>query len=1243
MPNLGPVAKAQTGELTVPMAECVAAGLVICLLLLSSPAVQGQTLSGLQGTVTDQSGLPIPNAEITITNTDTGVRRSTMTSSVGSYHLTDLNPGTYSVTVEKQGFKSSVQKNVFVQAAANSSANIVLTVGNARETVEVNAPEISLQTEQASLGTTIQHKLLEELPQLVEGTVRQIDAHFMCLAPGVTTVSMTDGASARGVSSVGGIRGGLTPGVSTDGRINGGVDFQNEVVFNGVPIAFAEFQGRQYFINPPFDMVKEFTVLQSAFSAQYGLGQGVAQYQFQSGTSKIHGNAFAVYRDAFFDAAGAVNDVNPNDRGILGQPNTDHQVDWGFTVGGPLRIPKVYGGHDRTFWFASIEKFRQISAQPAVTVPTQAIVNGDFSGLVVPGETTQIPIFVPIAWQADPSLMPAGCSPGAAPGEQFPGNVIPRSCFSTVSKSLMGFIPKPTSSGEINNFQPGFIPVLAHTVWGFTVDHNMNTRQAIHGAYWRNQEQIAGGFVDNPLNNTTTNHWFGSGLLVTYSHAITPRLMLSAGVSWITEIFNYHQQKPIGSFAGVEPSPGGKGFLPGINFVGSPWEPVNWGTFGWLYAINRKHGLGIANNWLYARGRHSLNFGMEIRRTFQDDQECQQCAGNLYFDARTTADPVNDPGGGFTGNGFASFLLGNVDSAVRSNTPMTRLRNFYIAPYFQDNIKLTPRFTLNLGLRWDLAFPFSNDNNTNQLVFFDATKPNLHAIDPATGQPRLGAMSILGKNCRDCSGWNHPDMQWRHLSPRLGFAYQSNSKTVIQAGMSFTFLNTGAFEYGTNQVAVNFGNSLNGDFTLQSDSQIPLVGQWDTNPLPLPSRPSPDYLFVNNPSEIHRHIDQGYTELFSLGMQRELPWKMFTSVAYVHTHDLHLPAALIRRSQGDPKIPATLCPDGLLHEADCVLIKQTWTSDAGQAILKDLGFGQFEGLYTPYNNYLNDFGDRPLGRVLGPYPQFRDITNPFDTTGADKYDALQVSFQKRTGSGLTLLVAYTLSKSFSNTDSAVSSSNGRGLNQFNPDGEWSVARDDRTHVLSISQVYELPIGPGKKILNHGGTLMKNLLGGWAFSGNFDYISGTPVKITVNGTRPLGFTTAGRANIMPGPFNVNWDNYYKGLPVFNINKFQFPGAWRPGTAAPFYSSLRNPFESNETLGVSKRFFLGERVRAELRVEFENVLNRMRVCGGDRMDNSPYDVAGLDPNNTNFNFGIVSAGTVCQGNMPRRGQAFFKITF
>ena len=141
-------------------------------------------------------------------------------------------------------------------------------------------------------------------------------------------------------------------------------------------------------------------------------------------------------------------------------------------------FPNFTMAANRTFWFASIEKFHQAFGQPAVKVPTEAFVNGDFSELVVPGTTTQIPIFVPISWQSDPSLMPTGCDPGAAPGQQFPGNVIPQSCFSTVSKSLLGFVPKPTSSGEVSNFQPSFVPLNTHTVWGFTLDHNFNSRQA---------------------------------------------------------------------------------------------------------------------------------------------------------------------------------------------------------------------------------------------------------------------------------------------------------------------------------------------------------------------------------------------------------------------------------------------------------------------------------------------------------------------------------------------------------------------------------------------------------------------------------------------------------------------------------------------------------------------------------------------------------------------------------------------
>jgi hypothetical protein len=399
-------------------------------------------------------------------------------------------------------------------------------------------------------------------------------------------------------------------------------------------------------------------------------------------------------------------------------------------------------------------------------------------------------------------------------------------------------------------------------------------------------------------------------------------------------------------------------------------------------------------------------------------------------------------------------------------------------------------------------------------------------------------------------------------------------------------------------VAVKFGNSLNGVVGFDGQGQFPGFGQWDTKPLPSPVKAtfSPDFLNGFDASEIHRHIDQAYNELLSIGVQRELPWNMFTSVSYIHSHDLHLPAALIRRNSGNPKL-LSLCPDGLEREQDCILL-QPWTTDAAQAVLKAEGFGQFGGLYTPYENFLNDYGARaPLGKTLLPYPQFRIIFNPFDTTGADKYDGLQVSVQKRTGSGLTLLLAYTLSKTFSNTDSTFTDANTRGLNQFNPDGEWSVARDDRTHILSISQVYEFPFGPGKKFLNHPGTLMKNLVGGWEISGNYYYASGTPVQIIEIG-RPLGFTNApNRANILPGCSMSMGQLLHR--PACSTLKVSVSGVWRVGNAAPLFGH-RNPFESNESLGLPSGSS-SAKITAELRVDFDNVLNRMRVCGADHLNN------------------------------------------
>src|SRR5213080_3886149 len=318
------------------------------LLLLFLPAnLHGQAVSRINGTVTDQSGAAVPDAKVTVTNVDTNVSQTTVTTSVGTYLIVDLNPGTYIVKVEKAGFKSFVDKNVVVVGGATSTANATLDPGAVTETVEVTAPEVALQTEQPEMGTTISETLTQDLPNLVSGSNRQIDS-FIFLAPGVT---------GNGFSH----------------RINGGVDQQTEIMFNGVPEAFSETAGFTFWNQPPYDSIKDADILTGTFSAQYGLGQGVEQYHTKSGTNAMHGDAFFLYRDdKYLAAPGAFNDINPNNVGKIDQPNTNIQNNLGVSLGGPVWIPKVYDGRNKTFWFFSYDRFRQSFVPDVVTLPTQA-------------------------------------------------------------------------------------------------------------------------------------------------------------------------------------------------------------------------------------------------------------------------------------------------------------------------------------------------------------------------------------------------------------------------------------------------------------------------------------------------------------------------------------------------------------------------------------------------------------------------------------------------------------------------------------------------------------------------------------------------------------------------------------------------------------------------------------------------------------------------------------------------------
>ncbi len=1131
---------------------------VAAIMSTASSIAFAQAAAGITGSVTDSTGAAVPGAKITITNIATQQNFNLESSSSGSYALTNgVLPGRYTLTVIAPGFSKTIRDQVNVEVNTVATIDVTLANGSTDTTVEVTAPLIALNTTQPELGTTIEPEVVKALPTEVSGgRGRQID-NFIFLAPGVQ-------------------------GSTFSHRINGGVDFQTETVFNGIPVAQAETAGYQTNFNPPFELVDEFRVERSTFSAQYGLAQGATTYQMVSGSNKFHGDVFEFNRNNFFDAKGYFNDVTP----------TDKENNYGGSFGGPIWIPKLYNGKDRTFFHVSIDWTKQGQSNTNIgTVPTALEKQGNFSDFLDANGKT-IPIFDPLT------------------GQQFPGNIIPAGRFSPISASLLSSLPDPDRPGLIGNktAAPNAVPNINH-VWGFTIDHNLNAKQSIHYTMWRNAFQSSGFDYDpivgvtNILQSQKYNPANGSVYLLNYTNALTPKLVVTAGANWVGEINNQFNVKRGVTFAAVQASPLSDTF-PNVTFDGTN-APTNFGTAsGWVQSINRKLGIVIVNNWLWSKGRNTFNIGGEFRRTYQDDNECQSCAGQFNFSQRSTADPNNLSN---TGSAFASFLLGQVDNANRIFANELRLRNLSVSPYIQNDFKATPKLTINMGLRWDILLPFTE--NGDQIVYLNPNEAN-----PAAGN-LPGAATKFG-SCPECSGRNRADIYYKHLAPRFGFAYAINSKTVVQGGYSLAFLNAGSYEYGTSKVAVSYGNLLLGAFNRNStNSTTPGFGSWDTNVLPAP--PAVQFnsgLGVGTTIRAFDPVNSGhapYVQQYSVNLQRQLPWNTFLQVAYVGNHDVHLNGQLNPINQPSSSI--------LQYGS---LLSQRIDSPAVVAA----------GFKSPYPNFVNDFGSSAtLAQALAPFPQYANVYNNYDLTGAANYNGLQASVEKRFSNGLSFLTSYTLSRTLANVDSGFSTFAALPVDKTRQDREYTVASNDVRHNTKFSGTYDLPIGPGEHFANNKG-VTGQILGGWQVGFILQYYSGQPIQISENGN-PLGNSGGNnRPNRVPGVALKTTGYHFNGrnpstTPSFTTTGFTDTSAYQLGDALRYYNELRNPASLNENLNLRKKFALGERVQLILQMDYFNAFNRTIFNGpGTNIDNA--------------NFGLLTPG---QANTPRQGQVSGKLNF
>lgn len=718
--------------------------LLAVLLGLGSPHVLAQiNTATLSGTVTDSSGAVVPGAAVVVEETASGVKRTARSNGEGLFTVPLLQPGTYSVAITKQGFAMTRENGVVLQVNQAASLTFVLQAGSESTTVEVTGAVPLLDTQNASLGTVITTKEILDLP--LNG--RQF-TQLLQLAPGTVPVDVSQNSTSR--PDLGG--GGVTP------AVNGQTNRSNLFFIDGVYASDPFFSG--YSISPSIDAIQEFQEQTHADQAEFGGSTGgTVNLQTKAGTNQLHGSAYEFFRNDDLDA---LNYFQTSRQGY-------HQNQFGGTVGGPVL-------KDKLFFFGLYDGYRETQAATNFsTLPTAAELGGDFSALL---PTTVI---------YDPTTYNAAT--GAI--QPFPNNVIPTADLNQgVISTLKTYLPAtlPTSA-TANNFVNNASHSLTQNQYGLRIDYNIRPSDLVFGRFTISDEsQVSPGEL--PSNSFTTG-FNGRNAGINWVHTFSPTLIsqVTVGYNYIEIPQSYLQPGAQAAFtaggfgAGFTPNPGGIEIaaVPGLHPSGyfdlnSGWGPIGPQNTGQFSGSVTKQA-----------GAHALKFGAS---GFLTGLYTNWAEDDVYFNQEATWDPTTSTGG----NALASTVLGLPDSSARQlGNAGVSLRSHLADVYAEDSWKVSPKLTVNYGLRWDYASPVSEIHN--RLSGFDIHSGDWYIpkgdVDTPT-YPLPANVVILNRNTITM-----PD--YRNFSPRLGFSYAALPHTVVRAGAGVFFDNwSGALQAAQN-------------------------------------------------------------------------------------------------------------------------------------------------------------------------------------------------------------------------------------------------------------------------------------------------------------------------------------------------------------------------------------------------------------------------------------------------------------
>lgn len=1146
----------------------------LCLLaLVSISAIFAQSDRGvITGTVTDSTGALIPGVKIVLTNSNTGANTDTVTTGTGNYTLLSLPAGTYNLKVAHPGFGPYEQTKILVQVAVTTRIEVVLTVGTASETVRVSSESSQLKTESAEQSSTITGKQISELPinfGIGAGAIRNP----------LSFAQMTPGATFNGWNNI---------------SINGGSN-NFKIMFEGQESDSARQTQVSDELQPSVEAIEQFTLQTSNFSAEFGrVGNGgVYNFTSKSGTNELHGSAYTYIENTFMNAGiPFTNDGQGKHIKVV-----KHLADYGGSIGGPVYLPKIYKGKNRTFFFFNMEKYRDRESLYAgtSTVPNSAYLSGDLSNnLAVTANRNLGNDFAgrSIIQNAiyDPSTQTLDGS-GRRVLNVFPGNIIPSSRIDPTVQKILTYLPKANlgSDAFVNNFTQSGAFFKLQQIPSLKIDHNFSDRSKISG-YWGSQNTDKSNGVDglpDQLSRVRIQNIYSMTSRVNYDHTIKPTLLLHLGAGFI-RYKNPDTVPPISyefdaTKLGISGAPG-TGF-PRLGPIGDSvlgGMALPFGTGNHTLLFDQK-ATGIVNlSWIH--GNHTSKFGGDWKLETSSPLIYNNLTPTFNFSGAQTAQPLYGqalPNGTGTGSAWASFLLGLYDNASAGNASTPQNRRKSLALFAQDTWKLTRKLTLDYGLRWDYQGPLGELWDRQSSFSPTAPNPNANGL--------LGAVIYAGKGPGRCDCQLLPAYRLA-FAPRIGAAYQLNAKTVLRAGwglvygpLSPTTVAPSTASMGFNVVNIPApGNGVAAGTIskpLALDPGLLYGAAYDAglNVIPGAAVQGAPALVDRNggrPSRVNQ---------WNFSLQRDLGRDIVLEASYLGNRTVWQNAggggngqypvgSLINYNAVSPATLASYGLGDLTNPATRTLLNSTITSPAAVAA----------GFKLPYANFPTN---GTVLQSLRPFPQFSGVGQLWAPLGASWYDALQVKATKRYSYGLTATLAYSYSKTLDNATNAG--------NVYDRASFKGLSPNYLPHVTSLSVNYTVPAYGFVK--SH--RLSKVFLSGWKVGTISTWQSGSLLQSPGSNNGIGGFLATGytrQVRVKDAPL------FFKNPNCGCIDPTQEtilnPAAWQdqapgvPGSNIAYYNDFRGQRRPVISGGLGKEFQVRERLSFSVRAEFFNLLNQ-----------------------------------------------------